>query len=271
MDISAVQQVARAAAASAGEVLRDYFGKRIGVRSKSGPDMVSEADLRAEQAVAEEIRRVFPSHAILGEEEQKGDHNAHDLWIVDPLDGTTNYLHGLPQFAVSIAYYQAGQPVCGVVHHPLRDEWYTATRGGGAFFNGEAVRVSEDRKLSDVLIGLGFYYDRGVMMEATLSAIRDLFGQEIHGVRRMGAASLDLCYVGMGMFGGFFEYQLSAWDFAAGRLFIEEAGGKVTTCRGTPLPIGRSTVLASNGYLHDRLLEIVKKHHPGEPDERGAA
>lgn len=123
------------------------------------------------------------------------------------------------------------------------------------------ILIDQGEWLDETLIGVGFYYDRGAMMEATLAAIRDLFHQNIHGVRRFGTAALDLCHVGCGLYGAFFEYQLSPWDFAAGRLFVEEAGGKVTTCRGDVLPIEQTSVLASNGTLHAAVLEIVRRHH----------
>jgi myo-inositol-1(or 4)-monophosphatase len=132
-------------------------------------------------------------------------------------------------------------------------------RGGGAFFNGQRVRVGDESELSEVLVAVGFYYDRGAMMEATLAAICDLKrDHHIHGIRRFGAAALDLCMVGTGQLGAFFEFELSPWDFAAGRLFVEEAGGLVTTCRGEPLLLGRSSVLASNGRLHDAMLSVVR-------------
>ena len=230
-------------------------------------NLVSEADLEAERAIVAVIRKAFPDHAVLGEELHGGDGvseavlASEHLWIVDPIDGTNNFVHGIPHFGVSVAYYHQGQPACGVMGNPARDEWFTAAAGGGAFHNGQRARVAENRQLDEVLIGFGYYYDRGAMMEATLDAVRDLLHRNIHGVRRMGAATLDLAYVALGSFGAFFEYELAPWDFAAGCLFVQEAGGKVTTCRGEPLPIAKTSVLASNGLLHDAVLEIVTRHH----------
>src|SRR5262249_46017698 len=145
--------------------------------------------------------------------------------------------HKIPQIAVSVAYYRAGVARVGVVYNPVRDEWHVAERGRGATFNGQPVGVSEEARLDETLVGVGFYYERGAVMEATLDAVRDLKHRHIHGIRRFGAASLDLCMVGLGMLGAYFEYTLSPWDFAAGRLFVEEAGGRVTTCTGDPLPL----------------------------------
>jgi myo-inositol-1(or 4)-monophosphatase len=253
-------QVAKAAAEAGGAVIGKAFPEGIAFRSKAVSDLVTDADLESEQTIARVIRDAFPHHAVLAEETLKDDVSAEDLWIVDPLDGTTNFAHGIPHFAVSIAYYHQGQAVCGVIYNPITQDWYTAVRGEGAFANGKRVMVSPADALNQVLIGVGFYYDRGKVMEATLMAIRDLFRQQIHGVRRFGTASLDLAAVGTGRYAAFFEYQLSPWDFAAGRLFVEEAGGRVTTCTGDELPLKKTSVLASNTILHEAVLKIVKSH-----------
>lgn len=257
--------VAERAARAAGAILTRYFREGVAMRNKDVANLVSDADVDAERAVVEVIRESFPGHEILGEEVHRGDVGAEHLWVVDPLDGTNNFAHKVPHFAVSIAYYREGVAECGVIVNPARDEWHTAVRGQGAYQNGRRVRVGEETRLDEVLVGVGFYYNRGAMMEATLAAIGDLKRRQIHGSRRFGTASLDLCMVGLGMFGAYFEYELSPWDFAAGRLFVEEAGGRVTTCRGEALPIARTSVLASNGHLHEAVLEIVRARHPGEP------
>jgi myo-inositol-1(or 4)-monophosphatase len=234
----------------------------------TGYNLVSEADLEAERAIVAVIRESFPGHAVLGEELHGSDGvsaavlASDHLWIVDPIDGTNNFVHGIPHFGVSVAYYHQGEPACGVMGNPVRDEWFTATRGAGAFLNGERVSVSANPRLEQGLVGFGYYYDRGVMMEATFDVVRDLLHRDIHGVRRMGAATMDFAYVGLGSFAAYFEYELAPWDFAAGRLFVEEAGGKVTTARGEPLPLARTSVLASNGLVHEEILAIVAAHHP---------
>ena len=252
-------ETAQAAAAQAGQILLDYFRSGVTMRTKSASvDLVSDADLNAERAIAKLIRSRFPGHGILGEEENADDLTSEYLWIVDPLDGTTNFAHGIPHFAVSIACYRNGEAVAGVVHNPVRDDWYVAERGKGATHNDRPIRVSECTQLSDSLIGTGFYYDRGAMMEATLGAVHRLFLQQIHGIRRNGTASLDLAMVAAGQFAAYFEYQLSPWDFAAGRLLVEEAGGMITTCKGSALPLEKCSVLASNTLLHDVMLEQVR-------------
>lgn len=255
-------EVARQAARLGGEIVARYFRQGVTMRSKESYNLVSDADVESEQAIVQHIKTHFPDHAIIAEEIHRENVDAEHLWIVDPLDGTNNFAHHLPHFAVSIAYYHLGQPKCGVIYNPLRDDWYEAVQGQGARHNGEVVQVGSQTSLSEVLVGVGFYYDRGAMMEATLAAVRELFGRQIHGIRRFGTASLDLCQVGAGMFGAYFEYELSSWDFAAGRLFVEEAGGQVTTCRGEPLPIGKSSLLASNGRLHAEAIAIVQRHCP---------
>ena len=225
-------------------------------------NLVSDADLAAEQAIVEIIRQRYPAHAFLAEENHQADIHAGDLWVIDPLDGTNNFIHGIPHFAVSIAYYQQGKAVCGVVVNPARGDWYIVQRGAGAFVNGQRAHVATHKNLTESLVGVGFYYDRGAMMKSTLAAIGALFQQNIHGIRRFGTAALDLCLVGGGQVGAFFEYELSPWDFAAGRLFVEEAGGRVTNCAGAPLPLSVTSVLASNGVLHDCVLSIVREHLP---------
>jgi myo-inositol-1(or 4)-monophosphatase len=259
-------KVALEAARAAAEVIRRAFLQDVTVRAKESGgatyNLVSDTDLEAERVIAEVIGRAFPGDAVLGEESHHGDAAARRLWVVDPLDGTNNFAHGIPHFAVSLAFYEEGQPVCGVIYNPIREDLYTAERGGGAFHNGKQVHVSPAERLDQALIGVGFYYDRGAMMEATLLAIRDLFRRNIHGIRRFGTASLDLCHVGCGLYGAFFEYTLSPWDFAAGALFVTEAGGRVTTARGESLRLEKTSLLASNGLIHEAALEVIRRHHP---------
>lgn len=257
--------IAKQAADVGGELLAKYFRDGVTVQQKEGEaafNLVSKADIEAEHAIVDVIHRQFPDHAILGEESHDGSADAEHLWIVDPLDGTTNFAHGIPHFAISIAYYRAGQAVCGVILNPIRGDLYIAEQGGGATHNGQPARVSPEMELEKVLISVGFYYDRGAMMEATLAAIGDLFRRQIRGVRRFGTASLDLVQVGSGRFGAYFEYELSPWDYAAGRLFVEEAGGRATTAMGEALPLKSTSLLASNGTLHASVLDIVRRHHP---------
>lgn len=261
---SPVLQIAFEASRAAGEILADYFARGVNVRAKeedASYNLVTDADLAAEKAIAKIITEAFPEHAILGEEENAGDVNAEHLWVVDPLDGTNNFVHRIPHFAVSIGYYYQGVAQCGVVVNPMRGDWYWATRGEGAYHNGRRLAVSPANELDQCFVGCGFYYDRGAMMEATLNAIRDFFHQEIHGIRRFGTAALDFCQVADGQFGAFFEYQLNPWDFAAGLIIVEEAGGKVTDGLGKPMEMRSTSAVVSNTLLHEKCLAIVKKYH----------
>ena len=255
--------VAEEAANAAGSILRRHYRDGVVMRNKDVANLVSDADVEAEDAVVEVIRRYFPDHEVLGEESHQGRVGAEHLWVVDPLDGTANFAHKIPHIAVSIAYYHHGRPEIGVVYNPMTDDWYVAVKGQGATHNGQSVGVSEHTRLDETMVGVGFPYDRGALMEATLAAIGDVIRHEVHGVRRFGTAALDLCMVGTGLFGAYFEYQLSPWDYAAGRLFVEEAGGKVTDARGGSLSLTKTSVLATNGRLHKATLAIVLPHHPG--------
>lgn len=258
-------EVAREAASAAAAVIAGYYESGVDVRSKADASIVTDADTGAERAIVEVIRRSCPGDAVLAEELHRGDAEAEHLWVVDPLDGTNNFAHGIPHFAVSIAYCRNGRPECSVVHNPIRGDWFVAARGQGAFHDDRPARVAPTLRLEETLVGFGFYYDRGRMMEATLATLGDLFARGVRGVRRFGTASLDLCAVGTGRFGAFFEYKLAPWDFAAASLFVEEAGGRATTCRDEPLPLRPSTVLASNAALHETMLEVVGPREPGPP------
>jgi myo-inositol-1(or 4)-monophosphatase len=252
--------VALDAARAGGAVVSRYYREGVAMRHKETWNLVSDADVESEQAIIGVITEAFPDHAVLAEESRQDEADAESLWIVDPIDGTNNFAHAIPHFAISIACYRNGAPLCGVIYNPIREGWFVTIRGEGAWRNGERVSVSPTGRLDESLVALGFYYDRGTMMEATLATMRDLFGQKVHGIRRFGTASLDLALVACGQVGAYFEYQLSPWDFAAGRLFVEEAGGTCTTCHGEPLPLARTGLLASNGHLHPTMLEIISRH-----------
>ena len=261
-----ILEVATDAAQRGGDVLMRYLrdGVEMSDKTASGGksyDLVSDADLESEKVIGSLVQQSYPDHELLGEEELDGSVDAEHLWIIDPLDGTNNYAHGIPHFAVSIAYYHRGVPQVGVVFNPARGDLYTAIRGGGAFRNGEKVTVCDSETLGQTLVGCGFYYDRGAMMRSTLGAIEEFFSHDIHGIRRFGTAALDLCQVGCGQFGAFFEYLLSPWDFAAGVLFVKEAGGEITDAWGQALPLEKTSVVASNGKLHPTVISITGKHY----------
>ena len=257
-------ELAIRAAKAGGEVICRYFAKdsltdvEQKIQDQQNQGLVTNADLESEQVIVDTIRQAFPGHSILAEESYRESLEAEHLWIIDPLDGTNNFAHGIPHFAVSIAYYRQGRPDCGVIYQPVTNELFTTESGHGACHNGRSVLVNRHQKLDETMVAVGFYYDRGQMMQDTLATMERLFRSNIHGIRRMGTASLDLVQVGLGRFGAYFEYALSPWDFAAGRLFVEEAGGRVTDCLGAELKLQNSSLLASNGFLHQVMLEKVK-------------
>ncbi|TWT52204.1 Inositol-1-monophosphatase [Thalassoglobus neptunius] len=261
-ELSSIQELVFATelAQAGGDVLLRHRKEGTVIREKARNDLVSEADLESERVIKQAIANRYPDHVILAEESENGLDSyseADHLWIIDPLDGTTNFAHGIPHFAVSIAYYQRGVAKCGVVWNPAREELFCAVAGEGAWFQGEQMHVGTQTRMTDVLIAVGFYYDRGAMMRRTLRTIEGLFAEQIRGIRRFGTASLDLCGVASGVYGGFVEYQLAPWDFAAGRLIVEEAGGKVTTSAGDDLPISVTSVLATNSVLHPAMLDVI--------------
>ncbi len=255
-------EAALSAAKEAGEVLRKGFGWQHSVRYKGEVDLVTEVDEQAEQVIREILLGAFPAYGMLAEEGGTlvGEEDAR--WIVDPLDGTTNYAHGLPFFCVSVALERCGRVVLGVVHDPMHEETFVAERGGGATLNGEPIKVSDTEELIRALIATGFPYDRAEMPEAL-----ELFGRfaaTTQGMRRLGSAALDLCYVASGRLDGYYERGIWAWDIAAGNLILEEAGGKVTNYRGGILDLEGREIVASNGALHPAMTELT-----GEENQRG--
>jgi myo-inositol-1(or 4)-monophosphatase len=204
------------------------------------------------------LNREMPGCSVLSEETLHETSLAADrLWIIDPLDGTTNFVHGIPHFGVSVAYAEKGKVVAGVVYDPSRKEMFSAVSGGGAYCNDERIHVSKNGSLSQSIIATGFFYDRGAMMEKTLRALHGLFGENIHCIRRMGAASLDLAWLACGRYDGYFEYALSPWDFAAGLLILQEAGGRAGGPDGKDADLSARGLICSNGLIHDALMRIV--------------
>jgi len=249
-------RVAVEAALEAGRILRWHFQRGLEIRYKGEIDLVTEADLASERAVLARIRSAFPDHGVLAEESGATERASPWLWVVDPLDGTTNFAHGFPVFSVSIALLHEGQRVLGVVYDVMRDELFTARRGEGAFLNGRPIRVTQTPRLEEALLVTGFPYDR---QESPLDNTREFIAllKRCHGVLRVGSAALDLASVAAGRLDGYWEFQLSPWDLAAGALLVEEAGGRVTTPQGDPLPPLGTDIVATNGLIHAELLEIL--------------
>lgn len=257
MDMQRIKKVGITAAVQGGKVLKDHFGKLREVRKKGAIDLVTEADLRAEASIIETITAAFPDHAILAEESGRRRGDGSGCWIVDPLDGTTNFAHNLPLFCVSIAFAAGDDILAGFVLAPLMEELFVGIKGQGAQCNGSPIRVSATRRLSDSLLVTGFPYDHQTIFDPLM----DRFGKCLkatQGVRRLGSAALDLCYVASGRFDGFWEQHLKPWDTAAGVLIAAEAGARTTVFSGAPYTIEKDEIVSTNGAVHDELLTLLE-------------
>jgi myo-inositol-1(or 4)-monophosphatase len=243
------------AARVGGEVLRAGFGQVREVRFKGEVDVVTEVDEQAERAIVSLIRARFPEHGVLAEEGSPGGSNQRFRWIVDPLDGTTNFANGLPIFCTSVAYEQDGEVLAGAIYDPLRDELFLAERGRGATLNGEPLAVSSTDLLIRALLATGFPYDRTHLPRA-LAFFAELC-RTSRAVRRLGSAALDCAYVACGRLEGYWEAIISPWDIAAGCLLVSEAGGRVTNLAGGPFDLYGGEVLATNGRIHTFLVTAL--------------
>jgi myo-inositol-1(or 4)-monophosphatase len=258
---SALLNVMVQAAIKSGRSLSRDFGEvqNLQVSMKGPGDYVSAADKKAEQVIFTELSKARPGYAFLMEERGavKGEDTQH-RWIVDPLDGTTNFLHGIPVFSISIALERQGTLIAGVIYNPAMDELYTAERGGGAFLNDRRLRVAARTKLSDSVIGTGVPHLGRGQHGNYLVELRNVMG-EVSGIRRMGSAALDLAYVAAGRMDGFWEHGLSPWDMAAGIVIIREAGGFATDAKGGQDIFDTGSIVAGNEHIHKTLLKTLKK------------
>jgi myo-inositol-1(or 4)-monophosphatase len=269
-----VRHVGQQAALAAGALLKLNYEKPHDITLKSAIDPVTESDFASQETIIRLIRQTFPDHGILAEEEDldKGEGQGGAglpraygpgpsityRWIIDPLDGTVNFAHGFPLFCVSIAFESAGMVEYGVVYDPLREELFEARRGGGAFVNGRPLKVSRVDLLEGALVATGFPYDIRDRLPETLARMGRVMATS-QGLRRAGSAALDLSYVAAGRLDGFFEENLKPWDTAAGILLVAEAGGMVSTYSGSPYSLFSENILASNGLIHQDLVEILAK------------
>ncbi len=243
-------EIAREASA----LLRDFAGRHIGFELKGEHDLVTAADRASEKLIVEKLRGLYPSHAVVGEEGGERAGSSEFCWYVDPLDGTTNFAHGFPMYNVSIGLERAGELIAGVIADPVRGEIFTAERGSGAFLDGQRIHVSKVKRVEDALAGTGFpsrrrHQNVNVHFFYQISMLT-------HGVRRAGAAALDLAYIACGRLDLFWEFNLNPWDVAAGVLLIREAGGVCTDMRGDALDLRGPHVLADNGLVHEETLAL---------------
>ena len=245
-------------ARAAGEVINHYASRDKLVEFKSRANLVTVADKKSEELIIGGILSRYPSHSILAEESGATQPGAAVQWIIDPLDGTTNFAHGYPFYCVSIGVEENGEAVCGVVYDPVRDELFSAARGAGAYCNGERIQVSAVEALSHALLITGFPYSFRERLDTVMHQFRE-FMVASQAVRRGGAAALDLCYVAAGRLDGFWELFLQPWDTAAGRIILEEAGGRITDFKGGLFSISMKEMLASNGKIHDEMIAILAR------------
>jgi len=229
------------------------------IQSKTFNDFVSEVDRSAEQAIIDTIRGAYPDHGFLGEESGKSNSDADNIWIIDPLDGTTNFLHNFPQYCVSIALQQKGVLTQAVIYDPVRNDLFTATKGRGAFLNDKRIRVTNRTKLQASLISTGFPFRDFSHLDTYLAMLKDMI-RNTTGIRRPGSAALDLAYVAAGFTDGFFEINLSTWDIAAGGLLVQEAGGMVGDFEGNESWLTTGNIVAANAKVFSQMLQVLSPH-----------
>ncbi|HSR09899.1 MAG TPA: inositol monophosphatase family protein [Thermodesulfobacteriota bacterium] len=256
--MEAFRAVAVRAARKAGRILQSRLGRVKKVEYKGAVNLVTEMDLLSEKMIVSAIRAAFPRHSILSEEQTDRTEPSPYRWVVDPLDGTTNYAHGFPVYCVSIGLAKEEEIILGVVYDPSRDELFVAEKGKGARLNGRRIRVSSAPLLSQSLLATGFPYDLRKSPVNNFDHFQN-FARRVHAVRRAGSAALDLCYVAAARFDGFWEMKLGAWDLAAGSLMVKEAGGTVSDFSGKPIFLDGSHVLATNGKIHREMIGVLKR------------
>jgi myo-inositol-1(or 4)-monophosphatase len=252
--VTAIEAVLRS-----GEIQMERFGRDMRVDKKGTIDLVTEVDLAVEQMFRDLITERFPDHQVLAEEMGRGASiPPGPCWVFDPIDGTTNYAHGLPIFCASLALELSGIAEVGAIYDPNRRELFTAERGGGAFLNGRPIHVSAAGTLVDAMLVTGFPYDVHDRVEEIVGLFGAFVGKA-RAVRRLGSAAIDLCYVAAGRLDGFWEADLKPWDVAAGALIVAEAGGRITQMDGTPFQSRGSQVLAANSQIHEQMLDVIQR------------
>jgi len=256
MDMDRITQVAVRAAYKAGEVLKQHFGRLDQVEKKGAIDLLTIADVESEKAIIKEIRSIYPDHAILAEESGMIDGQPENCWIIDPLDGTTNFAHNLPIFSISIAFSHHHDTQVGIVFNPISGELFTATRGSGAELNHRPIHVSPTATVEESLLATGFPHNLHDIIADLMQRYQNTLCA-CQGTRRLGSAALDLCYVACGRFDGFWEENLKPWDTAAGVLIALEAGGRVTDFTGRPFELENKQILATNGHIHSKMIDLL--------------
>jgi len=257
MDIEEAKRVGIEAIYRAARVLRNHFGRISQINQKGAFDLVTEADTESEKQIMETIRKAFPDHAILAEESGANKGTAEYQWLIDPLDGTTNYVHQLPFFTIAIALAVRDKIELGLILNPMDGELYSAIAGNGAELNGKPIKVSSIASVCNSLLVTGFPYDFNEIVEPAMKRF-SVFQQASQGVRRLGSAALDLCYVACGRFDAFWEQNLQPWDKAAGAIIAAEAGAVITDFSNQPFSINQEEILVTNGRIHEEMLSLLK-------------
>ncbi len=253
-------KIAEDAARAGGIILMKYLGQPLELEFKGDVDLVTKADRLSEESIVSIIRNTYPDHQILAEEGTNQAGTSDFRWIIDPLDGTTNYAHAFPCFAVSVGLEVSGKMTVGAVYDPVRDECFTAMEGAGAYLNGSAIHVSCIEKLDSALLATGFPYDRREHPDNYLVLFRK-FMMKAQEIRRPGSASIDLCYLASGRIDGFWELKLKPWDVAAASVVVKEAGGRLSDFKGSEFSIAGNETLASNGRIHDEMVALIKSEY----------
>lgn len=248
------------AAKETGKILRDYFiNKNFNEFSKGGIDIVTEADKESEKTIISIIKKEFPEHQIIAEESGFHKSESNYRWIIDPLDGTFNYIRGFPEFAISIGLQKDKESIVGVIYNPITNEMYYSEKGEGAYLNKKKISVSKRDKLIESILNTGFGYNRGEEMDAHLAVFKEVAKNSTYILSR-GSAALDMASVASGKIDGYWELSIKPWDIAAGKLIVEEAGGKVTSGKDDNFDVMNPICIASNGLIHNDIKNIIKKY-----------
>jgi len=246
------------AAKEAGKIIVESMKNKKIIDYKSAVNILTDTDLKAEKKILSVIKQKFSGHSFYTEENLGKKTNSNHLWVIDPLDGTTNFFHSFPHFCVSIAHLCNGKVDLGVIFDPVKKELFYAEIGKGAFLNDKEIKVSNTEKLSDSLLITGFAYERGEILKRNLGYIEKFFDAGIQGIRRTGSAALDLCYIACGRADGYWEFALKSWDHAAASLIITEAGGEITKINGEKYEVFKNDIIASNSKIHEQMLEVLR-------------
>ena len=243
----------------AGQILNKSFGKIEYIKDKSSAiDLCTNADIESEKFITQSILKKYPHHTIISEEGYENQTNSDYRWIIDPLDGTTNYVHNLPIFSISIGLQYKNDTILGIVYNPAVNKFFHAIKNEGAFLNNKPIAVSSSNTLSNSMLATGFPYSHDKYYDTSFLIFKDFY-DKTQGIRRLGVASLDLCFVAMGRFDGFYEFNLKPWDICAGAIIAVEAGGVCTDWNNQPLPFSGSRVLCSNNQIHNDMINILNK------------